>query len=202
MREKRNIADLATIKPDMMGFIFYPPSSRFVGAIFDVAITEHIDEAISRVGVFVNESIEKVLQIRDQYGLDFVQLHGDESVNYCEALHDKDVQLIKVFSVGEHFDFSDLEAYEPYCSYFLFDTKGPLRGGNGRQFDWSVLQAYSGDLPIILSGGIGPQDVPAILEAVASMPAIQAIDVNSGFELAPAQKDIPALSRFFTKIRK
>jgi phosphoribosylanthranilate isomerase len=120
------------------------------------------------------------------------------------ALQEKQIQLIKVFSIREAFDFDSLKDYEGHCDYFLFDTKGELPGGNGFAFDWGVLEAYNSNTPFFLSGGIGPEDldkVQAFLETLAAQKC-HAIDVNSKFELEAGRKNPEALERFLSTLKK
>jgi phosphoribosylanthranilate isomerase len=127
-----------------------------------------------------------------------VQLHGHESPEFCQKLRNEHIEIIKVFSVENEFDFSKLKVYEPHVSYFLFDTKGPNPGGNGYSFDWTILQNYNSNTPYFLSGGIGLEDIEALNHFQKSAAAQQcyAIDVNSKFEIKPAYKDSIKLKKF------
>ncbi len=188
MKEPDNIRELAKLSPDMMGFIFYPGSKRFVGE--DFAIPE-ISTEIKRVGVFVNADENYILQKVKQHGLDFVQLHGEETPEFCKTIA-KDVKVIKAFGIDEHFDFSVLAEYENSCDYFLFDTKTDKYGGSGKSFDWSVLTHYKGSKRFFLSGGIGLDQVSGLSSCV---PGPYAVDVNSKFETEPGIKDINKLKK-------
>ena len=150
MRNPQNITDIAALNPDYLGFIFYEKSKRYVGEDFDEAATYHLPteksprfrdtagqaKGIKKIGVFVNASMEYVLSKVKRYGLDLVQLHGEESPEFCRDLQRNNIPVIKVFAVGQTFDFSVLEPYKPHCNYFLFDTKGKEKGGNGMVFNW------------------------------------------------------------------
>ena len=198
MKYEDNIKAVAALQPDYMGFIFYPKSPRnFEGSI------PEIDEKIKKTGVFVNAPIGDVIQKVNQYGFKAVQLHGSESVAYCQELnsYDIDFELFKVFSIKEEFDFSVLAAYEPFVDYFLFDTKGKDKGGNGYTFDWSILKDYSSKKPFILSGGIGVDEVEQVKEILQTELPIYALDLNSKFESEPARKDIDLLQQFFKEIK-
>src|SRR3546814_918001 len=133
MRHAYNIACVSKIRPDFLGFIFYPPSPRYVGENFKMP---QLPAGIHRVGVFVNEVNEVILQKVAEHGLDFVQLHGQESPEQCLALKEHAVGVIKVFSVDDEMDFSATQDYRHVVDYFLFDTKGKYFGGNASRFDW------------------------------------------------------------------
>ena len=143
MKYPENIKQVADLQPDYMGFIFYGKSKRF----FNGTIPE-IDKKIKKTGVFVGESLETVLEKIDQYGLKAVQLHGGESQKFCSSLQkNTDAEILKVFSVGDRFDLSVLSSYEAVCDFFLFDTKGKEKGGNGTTFDWKLLKDYAVNKP-------------------------------------------------------
>lgn len=186
MRDQENILEVARLRPDYMGFIFYDKTPRYVGD--DFMIPKDFPASTKRVGVFVNESVEEILKKVGDFHLDFVQLHGHETVATCAELKARGVGVIKVFSVDDEMDFTVTEAYEQVVDFFLFDTKGKLYGGNARTFDWNVLTRYGQKIPFFLSGGITPDNVEDI-QSVASL-NLQAIDVNSGVELQPALKDV------------
>jgi phosphoribosylanthranilate isomerase len=185
MREASNILAIADIKPQFMGFIFYEPSPRFVGK--DFQIPDGFPNDVNRVGVFVNEDIEVVFDLVKKHRLDFVQLHGDESVSYCAQLKAREVRVIKVFRVDSNFDLTSTKEFEYLSDYFLFDTKGKQYGGNAIKFDWSLLQQYKGSVPFFLSGGISIADMSALKEF--NHPMWFGIDVNSGVEIKPGLKD-------------
>ncbi|MFD0964996.1 phosphoribosylanthranilate isomerase [Pseudofulvibacter geojedonensis] len=194
MKYQENINQVTEINPDFLGFIFYEKSSRF----FDGEIP-NLTKEISKVGVFVNASIEYVLDKVNHHHLDYIQLHGNETPEYCKKLKAKtNSKTIKVFSIKDEFNFTVLSQFEVICDYFLFDTKGTLPGGNGYSFDWSVLENYPSTKPYFLSGGIGLENVTDLQEFLSS-PAAQycyAIDVNSKFEIEPGLKDTTKLTEF------
>lgn len=193
MREAENISELIKLEPDYMGFIFYKKSKRFVTSFPKV----EIPSKIKKVGVFVNEAIDEVIEIVEKHQLEAVQLHGDESPEYCEELKVlliRDVEILKAFSVDDAFNFSNTEAYQKVCDYFLFDTKGKDYGGNGVKFNWQILQNYKGEVPFLLSGGISKIDVDDILKI--SHKDFAGIDINSGFEIEPALKNIEEIKEF------
>ncbi|MEM7037774.1 MAG: tryptophan synthase subunit beta, partial [Bacteroidota bacterium] len=144
-------------------------------------------------------SLDTILEKTELYGLDYVQLHGDESPGFCAAV-DGFVPVIKAFRVGEGFDFEALGKYEAACSYFLFDTKGKNYGGNGTKFDWDLLNGYAGSTPFLLSGGIGPEDAEIV--RAFEHPRMAGVDLNSGFEMEPGLKDIAKVKEFREMIGK
>lgn len=198
LRQKNNINSLLQLRPDYLGFIFYKKSKRYAGEILDEKFTEKI-KGVKKVGVFVDEKIEQVKSTVKYFHLDAVQLHGNESPEFCEILKSEDLEVIKVFSVGNDFDFSVTGKYEGKCHYFLFDTKGDAPGGNGIPFDWNILQKYTGDTPFFLSGGIGPHDA-AKINAI-NHPKLYAVDINSRFEPEPGIKDWSKVAQFRQAIR-
>ena len=210
LRETVNMQAISALAVDWLGLIFYPRSARYVG------VDERSNTALresglrnypqKRVGVFVNADPDDVRRAVDDFDLDLVQLHGDETPAYCADLQgywatdeQRDVELIKVFSVGGSFDFTATDPYTKYCRYFLFDTKSKQRGGTGRQFNWQLLEDYHGSTPFLLSGGIGPQDAAAIL--TLNHPRLAGIDLNSRFEVEPGLKNVEELADFVSQIR-
>jgi phosphoribosylanthranilate isomerase len=188
MKYSENILEISELLPDYLGFIFWEKSSRY----FDGEIPE-IPKSIKKVGVFVDATVEEIISKIKKYDLNVVQLHGDESPEFCRNLKMKNIEIIKVFSVNDDFDFSVLEPFENACDYFLFDTKGKLPGGNGITFNWQILQHYKLTKPFFLSGGIGLNDIEDIKKL--NLP-IYAIDVNSKFEIEAGLKNIKLLKSF------
>ena len=178
LKDPENIKQVAALKPDFMGFIFYDKSKRFVGEDFVMPL---ISPEIKKVGVFVNANASYIVDKIDEYKLDLIQLHGDEKPEFCEVLNHI-VPIIKAFAVDETFDLKKTEPYKKKCSYFLFDTKTKEYGGSGKQFDWNLLEKYDNSVPFFLSGGI------------------YAVDVNSKFESNPGVKDVKMISDFKLKI--
>lgn len=188
MKYPDNILEVASLLPDYMGFIFWEKSARY----FDGIIPE-LPKSIKKTGVFVNETITIILNKVVLHDLQVVQLHGKESVDFCEELKNrlpKEVEIIKVFSIIDSFDFEILKPFQSLCDYFLFDTKGKLPGGNGTTFDWKVLEKYPSQKPFFLSGGIGLEEMDAVNEIIKTNLPIYAIDVNSKFEIEPGLKNI------------
>lgn len=196
MREPKNIRDIAAIQPDMMGFIFYPSSVRYAG---DTAPNKTACPGVRRVGVFVNEQREHLLQFALRYRLDALQLHGEEAPETCCFFRDKGFQVIKALGIKTPVDFRQASIYESVCDLLLFDTKTVSYGGSGRCFDWTLLEEYKGTTPFLLSGGLAFEHA-AQLKQIAH-PCFAGIDVNSCFEIAPGFKDCEMLSRFLQILR-
>ncbi|MDD4922093.1 MAG: phosphoribosylanthranilate isomerase [Bacteroidales bacterium] len=191
MRECENISEVSALKPDYMGFIFYLKSPRFVGSL-DEGIVQYVkSNGIEPVAVFVNATLDTMIQLAELYGFTHVQLHGKETPDTCAALKAKGMKVIKAFNIAGLSDLQITKAYEETCDFFLFDTKTEHPGGSGRSFDWDLLNAYSAAVPFFLSGGIGPDDA----EKVRSFhhPMLFGIDLNSRFEIQPALKDVHLL---------
>ncbi len=182
MKYPDNILEVSELLPDYLGFIFYKKSARY----FDGVIPK-IPKSIKKVGVFVNSSLEEIFSKIKEYDLNAIQLHGDETPDFCKNLKQKEIEIIKVFSVSDDFDFETLKPFEAYCDYFLFDTKGKLPGGNGVTFNWEILKKYNSRKPFFLSGGIGIEEIKKIKQL--DLP-IYAIDVNSKFETEPGLKNV------------
>lgn len=199
MRDPDNISGVIAALPDYLGFIFYPKSKRFVGFKSVPEVLAEIPASVKKVGVFVDETLAKVLQICQSWKLDVVQLHGHESPEFCQQIKNSGMMVFKAFSVDEHFDFKILEDYSEVCDYFLFDTKGQLPGGTGQKFNWQLLENYKLNVPFFLSGGIGTDDLEIIREFYH--PQLFGIDINSGFEISPAVKDVEKVRKFIAEVR-
>ena len=192
MRDAQNIRDVESLGVDWIGMIFWPKSKRYVDEV-----PSYLPEHLKKVGVFVDSTLDDILQHISDYQLDIIQLHGQESPDFAKAL--KPHTIIKAFNIEKADDLLQTEKYKGIADYFLFDTKGKMVGGNGQKFDWSVLTAYQGKTPFLLSGGIGPEDA----ESVRSFhhPRCIGIDLNSRFESEPGFKDINQLKTFINKLR-
>ena len=193
MREPKNISEVAALQPNYMGFILWDGSKRYCPK------PQQVPDQITKVGVFVDADVMKIENAIENYKLGAVQLHGNESPGLCRELQGK-IQVIKAFGISEGFDFDTLIDYLPYCDFFLFDTKGPMPGGNGTTFDWAILEKYIFDLPFFISGGIGLAEVDKINELRNTDLPLYAIDINSKFETAPALKDAEQLKEFKEKL--
>lgn len=194
MKYQDNIEQVAGLQPDYLGFIFYEKSARH----FDAPQIPKISSTIKKTGVFVDANLDFVLEKINQYNLQAVQLHGKESPLYCKQLQKESIEIVKVFSIKDEFDFSILKPYEDACDYFLFDTKGKHPGGNGYTFDWNVLNNYPSTKPFFLSGGLGLNEVEDIKQFSNSKASkyCYALDVNSKFEIEPGLKNISILKEF------
>jgi phosphoribosylanthranilate isomerase len=202
MKHPENILEVAALNPDYLGFIFYERSPRnFSGEI------PEIDPTIKKTGVFVDEEIDFVLEKVEKHKFRAIQLHGKESAEYCIKLRsalaqNNSVELIKVFSVKETFNFEELKTYEGIVDFFLFDTQGKNKGGNGITFNWELLKAYPSATPFFLSGGIGEDELQKIAELYTYFEKsnkshlLYGVDVNSKFEVEAGLKDANTLKIF------
>lgn len=188
MRDSQNIKDLLSLKPDYMGFIFYEKSPRNAEGVLDVEVLNAFPEETEKVGVFVNASMDIIKEQIDLYGLDMLQLHGDESPEFVAEAKSLGVKVMKVFGVDNAFDFAALTPYKKLVDFFLFDTKSKQRGGTGIQFNWDILKAYDQEVPFFLSGGISNENINELDDLKGLN--IHAIDVNSKYEIESALKDI------------
>ena len=202
---KYNMVEVSHLLPDYIGLIFWEGSKRFV--------SEPLDEAVSelpkKVGVFVDASEDYILQKIRDYNLELLQLHGAETPDFCTRLKTltldstgKTISIIKAFAVDHTFNFAGLNTYQGVCEYFLFDSRGPLPGGNGTSFNWNLLQAYTLEVPFFLSGGISLADETKLFEFLKNPASSKchALDVNSGFEIEPGLKDIEKLEQFMDRL--
>jgi len=222
MKYVENIQQVGALQPDYLGFIFYEKSKRnFEGIIPEVPI------GIKKTGVFVNEMLAIVISMVEEYRLAAIQLHGDESVEYIIELKaqlaerkalfieenkqikkkknkhfiaDRAIEIIKVFGIKDTFDFDILKPYVAVVDFFLFDTKGKERGGNGTKFDWNVLVKYPFEKPFFLSGGIGLEDLAEVQKIINSELPVYALDLNSKFESRPGAKKIEELKEFKNRL--
>ena len=194
MRNAENIQQTETLPIDMMGFIFYPKSPRFL-----YEIPAYLPKQVLRVGVFVNENKNTIEMYADRFELNYIQLHGNESPEYCKTMQTGGFKIIKAFSILNAKDLQSIELYEPYCDYFLFDTKCDQYGGSGNQFDWSILNLYQGNTPFLLSGGINQYSSRALKEF--SHPLLAGYDLNSRFETKPGEKDVQRIDYFLKDLQ-
>lgn len=195
MRDEANIKGLIALTPDFIGFIFYPKSKRFVGENFIMPL---VPISIKKVGVFVNEALPNLLSLVKKHELDFVQLHGNETVEYVQEVKMNGIKILKVFSVSDVLPIQSMKKYLSLVDYFLFDTKTPEYGGSGRKFDWSILKQYDLNKPFFLSGGVALSDVDDIRGL--NLKNLIAIDVNSKFENSPGNKNLALVKELKVKI--
>lgn len=195
MRQAENIAAVATMDIDLMGFIFFAKSARYVDG--DLPSTPN---HIGRVGVFVDEPIEAIISLAQRNLLTHLQLHGKESPEMCAELKNRGYTIIKAFQISSKESFAQCLDYETAADILLFDTASKGYGGSGKKFDWSLLNAYTGELPYILSGGICADDIEDI--AQIKDPRLWGVDLNSRFESAPALKDVEQLNKFINQLKQ
>ena len=193
-----NVTEVVQLQPNFIGFIFYDKSPRNCTMASPVVRDLKLN-GTKKVGVFVNEPKDKLLRTVNEFGLDYVQLHGGESVAYCKALITAGLKLIKVFSIDDSFDMNDTSAFQ-FCDYLLFDTKGKNPGGNGTQFNWDMLNKYKGNIPFILSGGLELMHLSSLQEISQSYPLLSVLDINSKFEIKPGLKNIDLVGEFINGI--
>lgn len=198
MKYPQNIKDIALLNPDYLGFIFYSESKRFVGDDFQLLNSGELRDNIEKVGVFVNESNAIIERVVEQYRINSIQLHGDESPLQCQDLKQKGYSVIKAFSIADNFDFSVLKNYETAIDYFLFDTKTTDYGGSGNSFNWQLLNKYNLLKPFFLSGGLGVHNIEQLLEF--SHPMLYGYDFNSRLEMKPGLKDKESVKLIIDKI--
>ena len=221
MRNAGNIAELQKLDIDFIGFIFWPKSPRYVqqipsraGLIPDlpsldgerIKKSETHDKRILTVGVFVDDMPQNIVTRVYNYHLDYVQLHGSESAVMIDNLRRTlipdiapNIKIIKALSIKDKSDLEKWHEYDGHVDMFLFDTKCKCAGGSGEQFDWSVLEAYDGNIPFLLAGGISPDDTERIKNF--HHPMCLGIDLNSRFETEPGMKDIQKLKLFMAQLQ-
>ncbi len=194
--EMKQLQQLDGLDIDFAGLIFYKDSPRYIGDKLSKKDLKNADFDLKKVGVFVNPEMIDVLDAIDEYGLQVVQLHGDESPEMCDDLS-SEVEVIKVFRISGNEDIDKLVApYDAVCDYYLFDTGGLKEsfGGTGQQFDWSILSKAKIEKPFFLSGGIAVEDAAKI--KAFKHPDIFGVDINSKFEISPGVKDMSKLLQF------
>jgi len=192
MKYPDNVKELSKLPIDYMGMIFYDKSPRFVET------GQLPDTPFDKVGVFVNADIDYIKEKIKKYNLNLIQLHGNESPDFCKELNNS-LSVMKVFSISVSSDLEKTDEYENICSYFLFDTKTPNYGGSGEKFDWQILNSYKGNTPFFLSGGISIDDTSAIKNI--THPLFYGIDLNSRFEKEPGLKNIELIKQFIKAFR-
>lgn len=193
MRDSENIRAIEQTKADLMGFIFHPKSPRFVASL-----PEYMPKKQKRVGVFVNASLEQILAKAQKFLLEYIQLHGDEPPAFCSELKNRGLKVIRALRIANADDIIRAESYN-MADLMIFDTKTELYGGSGKKFNWQLLENYKGCVPFLLSGGIRSdtfEEIKAFFH-----PQFAGIDLNSGFEISPALKDVGKLNNFIEKIK-
>lgn len=203
MTQLEQVKKLDDMGLDFAGFIFYPKSPRYVAKYMKGEQLKKAKLRLGKVGVFVNTPYEEVMRIVDEYGLDMVQLHGDETPRLCEQLANY-ISVIKVFRLGDDDPIDWItRPYQESCDMFLFDTLGVGYGGTGKKFNWDVLKNASMDKLFFLSGGIEPGDVEKLNEFSREPIAnkLFSIDINSRFELSSGIKDLEKIKLFVDEMR-
>lgn len=200
MVNKENIEAIAAATPDYIGFIFYPPSPRYAGKLTFTQISA-LPAQIKTTGVFVNEDADTLISIVRKLKLKAIQLHGEESVEFCKVLRQTfpDLKIIKVFRIHDAFDFAQTQSYEMFVNFFLFDTHSVLRGGTGHSFNWELLHTYKGEVSFFLSGGIGPEHITSIQKMDHAR--LYGVDINSRFEIEPGIKNSAEIGKFILDIK-
>jgi len=196
MKFTENREQVEQLPVDLLGYIFYAPSKRFVGEHPDAGL---FLSAKTKVGVFVDANAFEILGLAKNFDFEYIQLHGKENPKTCGMLKKQGLKIIKAFSIDDSFKFETTQAYEKYVDYFLFDTKTKLHGGSGMKFNWTILNKYTGHRPFFLSGGIGPEDVADIKKI--DHPKLTGVDLNSGFEDEPGVKNIERLKQFIEELQ-
>ena len=192
LKFESNIISLSKLEPDYMGFIFWEKSKRYVKG----STPNLLETKIKKTGVFVNADFENIKEKIYVHKLEAIQLHGQESPEFCKKIKNLGVEIIKAFSVDENFNFDILEKYDLFSDYFLFDTRGKSPGGNGISFNWEILRNYKYKKKFFLSGGIGLESVDAIKKIKNLDIPLFCIDINSRFELNPGKKNIELIKSF------
>ena len=196
MKFTGNREEVEKLPVDLLGYIFYPPSKRYVGENPQEGL---FNSGKPKVGVFVDENAFEILGLAKNLGFEWVQLHGKENPKTCMLLKNQGLKIIKAFSVDESVQFHKTKPFERIVDYFLFDTKSNLPGGSGKKFDWKILNTYKGNTPFLLSGGIKPEDA----EEIKKIDHLQlaGVDLNSGFEDEPGLKNIEKLTTFIEELK-
>lgn len=197
-----NLKDVCAVTPDYLGFILHPDSPRGVSVKECIKLLSLVPESIKTAGVFVSTQLDGIRKIQEEASFDAIQLHGDQDVNFISVLKKTvSAEIVKVFSVDSTFDFESCRAYEGLVDYFLFDTKGVRKGGNGVPFDWAILSKYRSNVPFILAGGITGFHATALKNLLLQIPQLCGFDINSGFETEPGRKNFQSIASFIGEVK-
>lgn len=197
LTDKNNIREIIALQPNYIGFIFYKESKRYAHTTKELSEYIKAIDTVQKVGVFVDANLQYIVTKIATYGLDMVQLHGNETPSFCHTLNHY-IPVIKAFQIDEHFNFDSLCVFEQSCSYFLFDTSSNQYGGSGKTFDWALLNKYKLSKPFFLSGGISPASVSQIRQF--NHPLLETIDINSRFESEPGIKNVITTKNFMHEL--
>jgi len=193
LTDNENIKEVLSLNVDMIGLNFYPSSPRYLSGPLSIHAPNK-----PKAGVFVNENYDNIMATAEKYGLDVIQLHGDENPEFCKKIASS-IPVIKVFRIKHYGQVPETRPFNA-CQYFLFDTDTKSYGGSGQKFDWSIFENIELDRPFFLSGGIGPNDAPVI--ARINHPMLYGIDINSRFEVRPGIKDVTSIGTFLAELNK
>ena len=193
---EENINKVAELNPDYVGHIFWEKSVRYLNII-----SPNLNKEIKKTGVFFNSKIDNVFNRIHEHNLTCVQLHGEESPQYCKNIMDSGTKVIKSFRIDDDFDFSILKNYENNCDLFLFDSKSELPGGTGKSFNWENLKKYKLKKEFFISGGIGLHSIESLIELFKMDLPVYGVDVNSKFEDEKYLKKIDELKTFIETIK-
>ncbi|MCF0190859.1 MAG: phosphoribosylanthranilate isomerase [Marinilabiliaceae bacterium] len=196
MTDIDNVSKILFLKPDYLGFIFYPKSPRYVVGSLKPEMLSIIPSRVHRVGLFVNASETEIRQTAQTWGLQTIQMHGDEPPSLCKAIHDAGFEVIKAFHIETARDFENVSEYAECADYYLFDTKSASYGGSGQGFDWQLILRQPIRKPWFVAGGIGPDNIEEAAQCGA-----YAIDLNSRFEISPGIKDYDILRESIGRIK-
>ncbi|MGY6562458.1 MAG: phosphoribosylanthranilate isomerase [Luteibaculaceae bacterium] len=199
IKDPENLRELISFEPNYLGFIFYRKSKRYMA---ETLLPQHLNEvpkSIAKVGVFVDESIEKMLSTAATYNLQVIQLHGSEGPEICQKLKEQGLQVFKAIAVDSETNFNDFQTFSPYTDAFILDTKGPEKGGNGYSFSWEILNSYTLEVPFLLSGGIGNHNLKEA--ETLSQPFKIGYDINSKMETEPGLKCPQLVKQFFKTLQ-
>ena len=200
--EMKQMQQLDGLDIDFVGINFYKESSRYIGDKISKSDMKNADFDFKKVGIFLNPEMIDVLDAIDDYGLDAVQLHGNETPEMCEDLS-TEVEVIKVFHIKNNKEDIDklVADYDAVCDYYLFDKITDYSiGGTGEKFDWSILLKAKIEKPFFLSGGISVEDVAALKSF--KHPDFFGVDINSKFEKSPGIKDMGLILQFRQGLKK
>lgn len=193
---KVDAVNAAGLGIDMIGFVFYAKSKRFIEPLMAKDIINELPPDIIKVGVFVDEDAEKVRSIAEEAGLDALQFHGSETPEFCAAFKG-DFKVIKAFRLKDKEDLKKINGYD--VDYYLLDTfKADVIGGTGEVFDWKILKDFELLKPVILSGGLNASNVGRAIQEIVPY----GVDVSSGVESAPGKKDAQLMKKFVEEVRK